>query len=220
MLRKRGFTLVELLVVMAVVGALMALLLPAVQSAREAARRTKCASNLHQLGLAITMYCDARQGWFPDTVHTVEAEKAWINTLAPYLESVDKVRLCPVDPHAQERFERKLTSYALNGYLTVEVPGAKRNRNRLRSTTRTVLAWELADLKGVSEHNDHVHSYNWFRRTNVERDLVWRSVAGDIQTDRHANGTHFLYVDSRVEWIAAEEIRQWCASATNFAKPE
>ena len=94
---RQAFTLVELLVVIAIIGILMGLLLPAIQAAREAARRMSCASNMRQLGLGIAQFTNVHEGNFPFTYHAGN-KQTWIVTLAPFLENVDAVRLCPDDP--------------------------------------------------------------------------------------------------------------------------
>jgi len=87
----RGFTLVELLVVIAIIGILIALLLPAVQAAREAARRMECANNLKQLGLAMHSYHDTHKKLCPGFMMMNERREinggwAWAVFLMPFIE--------------------------------------------------------------------------------------------------------------------------------------
>src|ERR1044071_6861704 len=92
---KSGFTLVELLVVIAIIGVLVALLLPAVQAAREAARRMSCSSNLRQLGLAMHNYHDTHKtlpyttaAWGPDGKVNSPGNRGWSwnSFILPYIE--------------------------------------------------------------------------------------------------------------------------------------
>ncbi|NLE37753.1 MAG: DUF1559 domain-containing protein [Pirellulaceae bacterium] len=95
--RPRGFTLVELLVVIAIIGVLIALLLPAVQAAREAARRVQCGNNLKQLGTAVLQH-ESAHGYFPsagwgdwytgdpDNGCGKDQPGGWTFQLLPYLE--------------------------------------------------------------------------------------------------------------------------------------
>ena len=81
----RGMTLVETLVVIAIIGTLTGILLPAVQQAREAGRRSQCLNNLRQIGIGIHNYHSARD-CFPAAVSGNGARHYWIAQILPYLE--------------------------------------------------------------------------------------------------------------------------------------
>ena len=88
---QRAFTLVELLVVIAIIGILVALLLPAIQAAREAGRRTQCMNNIKQYGLALHNFHDARRVVPPARWNS--GSPSWLALLMPYMEGQNEFDL-------------------------------------------------------------------------------------------------------------------------------
>jgi len=251
MLKHRtAMTLVELLVVIAIIGVLVALLLPAVQAARATARAASCKNNLRQIGLGVLQFCDTHKGTFPEYYHSKHKDTdadgihSWIYTIAPHLENVDEIRLCPEDFLLFERRHMKGSSYVINDYLAdEEAPNKVRNLNQLLSTSRTIVAFEGYDQrydkdphKYVTSDNDddgkpdeyvfahpkyeHAHCSQWFSDLNVSNGFVDQAVRDDLLPDRHTEMSHYLYADGHVDVIPAVQIDEWIDDLFNFAKPE
>lgn len=166
--RAPGFTLVEMLVVVAVIGVLSALLLPALAGSKLAAQRAACESNLRQLGLATQIYlgdngnqffnrCQApvstgQQWWFGWLATGAEEHRGFDLTsgiLYPYLHGSD-VRLCPSPVWSSPQFKPKGTnvifSYGCNAYLCAAQNAAPINANVISHPADTLLYADAAQV--------------------------------------------------------------------------
>jgi prepilin-type N-terminal cleavage/methylation domain-containing protein/prepilin-type processing-associated H-X9-DG protein len=115
--KNHGFTLVELLVVVAIIALLIALALPAVHTARRAADRTACKATLRGVGVGLRMYLNASNERLPESPNMPslgpEGEPPITEVLDPYLENANAFK-CPAD---LTYFQREGTSYAYNNLL-------------------------------------------------------------------------------------------------------
>ncbi|TWU08672.1 hypothetical protein CA54_39080 [Symmachiella macrocystis] len=213
--RRRGFTLTELLVIIGIIVVLIALLLPNVRQAREAARRTHCRNNLKNIGLALHNYHDAYGGFPP--AHTVDADgkplHSWRMLIVPYLQKgtvyertdfskpwddpantevaamLEPIYVCP-----STVIERDYTSY-----LAVVTPESCMRPTEMRPITditdgmsNTIMVAEVPVKYAVP----------WMAPQDADEHLVLSPKPDD--DFHHAGGSFYLFADGGVQFISSE----------------
>jgi prepilin-type N-terminal cleavage/methylation domain-containing protein/prepilin-type processing-associated H-X9-DG protein len=241
---RKGFTLIEVLVVVAIIALLVAILLPSLQAARMASKRSISASNMKQIGVAMTMYSQEFGGAFPLVNHAppeagMEPEDfAWVYTLRKYIGDIDEIRICPADPDGPEKLENFGTSYAPSEWFAegsnlnpfgIPYEGDKGKvyprMDRIKHPSMTMMLFVLADGEGMTGEDDHIHARDWFDGSASP----WSEITGDIAVDRFRNGashaqhlegtSNYLYVDTHVENIHAKTLKTWADRDFDFSKP-
>lgn len=205
---RSGFTLVELLVVMAVVAVLAALVIPAIAGARERSRSVTCSGQMRELGMAVLLYTQDNLGRFPRSSHSAGAsrEPGWAASIAPYLGAqpaeanaawVNSEFGCPSNTNkAPDAY-----SYAMNVFFELKAgdsyvgrPATWRCLPQVPSPARTILLAETAAATGGMAP-DHFMCHQW---SSVA------AARNAVAHDRHAGRANYLFVDGHVESLPVD----------------
>lgn len=205
--RSPAFSLVELLVAIAIVGILAGLVFNAAAATRARGKTLVCQSNLRQLGLALRLYESDNKGRLPSSGHLRAADGtslSWINTLAAYL-GPGFIGRCPSVPDHPAK-----VTYALNDLLT-DVSGEGMTLASLRTPSATLAIGEIA-LDQSSEH---------FHFAGAARGRVTAALFKSfVNVECHGRGANYLFTDAHVESIPWSEVQRRLADANStFLKP-
>ena len=225
--KRQGFTLLELLTVVAITAVLCAMLIPALQGVRESAQQARCASNMRQIGGSLLLYAATNNNKLPETSHTAAVGQSWIYTLSDYLGDCDEVRICPADPKGEDRFDAGGTSYILNSFLFVPqvdpfgqpVGGPSNNLMLIKSPAETPMAFIISDSKGISDGEDHTHSSTWSSWSVVVSDISPGRFGGGNSPTKALGSSNYLFADGHVEQLDAAVMKARIDSGDNFAQP-
>ena len=228
----RAFTLIELLVVIAIIGILAAMLLPALNRAREKANAVSCLGNMRQWGLALGMYADDWNDYMPyeGSGYTDPIDKsynlgAWYNVLSPYIGSPSlaalydstppmipvpgqkSIWMCPSIRQKVDASSLGPTSpyfaYAMNRVLT-GLSGKLYKRSIAVQPSQTVFLTE-SEADGTPAHD--VFPYT---------DGYYIGAKANIVAPRHSGGDNLVFVDGHAEWVRQSDY-EWPSSYGNNA---
>ncbi len=204
---KSGFTLVELLVVIAIIAVLAALLLSALAQAKQKAKATQCMSNLKQLGFGCSMYALDNNDSLPETSHQTAS---WIGKLADY--GLTEVYICPLDTNGANH----ISSYAINDFLTPHPFGASQlDFSKFTSIPSPSETIHLAEIWGGEIGSDHFHFAD-ASSGGYSALAFLQQVAVTI----HQGRANYLFADGHVSSLSWPQARALLPPAvTRFVQP-
>lgn len=208
---QRGFALVELLVVVAILALLAGLLFPVLSQARNTARRSTCVSNLKQLGVAFALYASDYDDTLPEAGGSRESVAAWIDYdspdqrggIYPYVRQFSKsgasVYRCPSGHPDTSSYRSISSTYAMNDYLRPwhgryphDVPHEPLPLAQIESPARTILLFEVTQHRqGYANRNGSPYFHTVDRETGLP--------VGVPQIYHHG-GSNFLFCDGHVRF--------------------
>ena len=218
--RNRGFSLVELLVGIAVGALLAGMGIPAIQGALSKGKQVACSSNMKQIGQGILLYAPENNGRLPSILcGGTDVNASWIKQLQPYLgTNYSRVRVCPSDPLFRTKLlQNDATSYLLTERVNAdsfvdedgELPPGEvifdRHLN-IRKPSRAILMF-LGNTNKTSRRDDHIH-VGLMRSWNGVRLEIWPDAFGGGARDGSRGSANYLFADGHVENIAAVALKQ------------
>jgi prepilin-type N-terminal cleavage/methylation domain-containing protein/prepilin-type processing-associated H-X9-DG protein len=224
---QRGFSLIELMVVISIIAILAAVAVPALGSVLESSQRSKCASNMRSIGAGIHLYAAENNGRLP-SINCLTPDSTWIEQLQPYLgTNYTTVRVCPADPRAAEKLRTDhATSYLMNERVEADsfydgatgelIPGETifDRLVRIPNPSRAIIMF-LGNTNKTATGTDHIH-VSVMSFWNGVRSEIWPDAFGGGAPDGTRGNANYLFADGHVQNIAASALKERVESGADI----